>query len=74
MIGPNDRDPQDPSDLLDNGGSSSTPNEYGGSHEVIYDRDKGTHISWDTYPDGTYVPGSGHTRDDRADKTIWDWD
>ena len=54
-------EPREPADLLRDGGSNSDPNQYGGNHEVIYDRDHGSHISWDTYPDGTYVPGSGHT-------------
>ncbi|BCX15006.1 MAG: hypothetical protein KatS3mg088_689 [Patescibacteria group bacterium] len=67
-------DPKEPADLLKDGGSSSTPNEFGGTHEVIYDRERGQHISWDTYKDGTYVPGSGHTRDDNSGKTISRWD
>lgn len=73
MSGPGN-DPKEPADLLQDGGSSSTPNEYGGTHEVIYDRERGQHISWDTYKDGTYVPSSGHTRDDNSNKTISKWD
>jgi hypothetical protein len=71
--GPGDKDPREPADILKDGGSSSSPNEYGGSHEVIYDRERQEHISWDTYADGTYIPGSGHTTNDRTG-SISRWD
>lgn len=75
MSDPNGRpDPQDPSDLIPNGGDTNNPNEYGGNHETIYDRNRGQHISWDNDRNGDYVPDSGHTRDDRNHRTINDWD
>lgn len=65
---------RDPSDLLGDGGSSTRDNWDGTTHETVYDRERGTHISWDHDKDGGYVSGSGHTYDDRSGKSISDWD
>ena len=67
-------EPREPADILSDGGSSTTPNEYGGSHETIYDRERQEHISWETDPDGEYIPGSGHTTDDLTQEVDpWSW-
>ncbi|MBI2268300.1 MAG: hypothetical protein HYU80_02490 [Candidatus Blackburnbacteria bacterium] len=71
---PRDSGPAEPADLLSDGGSSSRDKGGGITHETIYDRERGTHISWDHDKDGDYISGSGHTRDDRAKSTISDWD
>jgi len=69
MSGP---DPNEPSDLLSDGGSSTS--EKGDvTHEVIYDRDRQEHISWDHDSDGNYVSGSGHTSDDKTGN-VRSWD
>ncbi len=71
---PRDSGPSEPADLLGDGGSSSRDNRDGTTHESIYDRDRGQHISGDNDKDGNYVDHSGHTRDDRTGETISDWD
>lgn len=71
---PKDSGPAEPADLMDRGVSSSRDNRDGTTHETVADKDRGSHISWDHDKDGNYVSGSGHTRDDRSDRTISDWD
>lgn len=66
-------EPKEPADLLRDGGSSSKPNSYGGNHETIYDKDRQSHISWDTDKKRDYVPGTGHTVNDKTGETkFWD--
>jgi hypothetical protein len=56
----------EPKDLLPSGVERSTPNPDGTTHQVIVDRDRQSHISWDTDKDGQYITGSGHETDDRG--------
>jgi hypothetical protein len=69
------RRPRKPSDLLPNGGDNDTSNHYGGNHETIYDKDHNSRISWDTDHNCEYIPGSGHTIDQKTGRvTRWDPD
>lgn len=58
MQGPYDRDT-----FGDRVGFSSHDNDRGGQHSTAYDREGGSHISWDTDRNGDYVSGSGHGTD-----------
>lgn len=71
MSGP---DPKEPSDLLSDGGSSTSDKGGGVTHEVVYDRDRQEHISWDHDKNGDYIQGSGHTSNDTGHEKPSFWD
>lgn len=66
--------PKNPSDLLKNGGTNHSQNEYGGNHYTVYDRDGNRRMSWDTDRNGEYVHGSGHDKSDQSRDSINRWD
>lgn len=53
-------------------GFSERPNEEGGFHRTLYDRNSDNHISWDTNRDGDYRNGTGH--EDRDGRVVNQWD
>lgn len=68
-------DPEEPADLVEEGGSNTQARDDGTTHEVVSDADRGDrggHISWDVDAQGEYIEGTGHTTDHASDeKTDW---
>jgi hypothetical protein len=53
-------------------GFNERPNEDGGHHRTLFDRENDNHISWDTDADGDYRNGSGHEDTDGRNSGNWD--
>ena len=53
-------------------GFSERPNEDGGFHRTLYDRENNNHISWDTDRYGDYRDGTGHEDRDGYVRNRWD--
>lgn len=68
MSGPNDR-------IREEGpmgsGFSEHPNDDGGYHRTLYDKNSNDHISWDTDRDGNY---RDHGHEDRDGRPVNQWD
>lgn len=52
-------------------GFSEKPNDRGGYHRTLYDRNSNNHISWDTDEDDLYVDGTGHEDDGGSHYQDW---
>lgn len=53
-------------------GYNEHPNDDGGAHHTLYDRDRDNHISWDTGSNGDYRQGTGH--EDSGGRNVGNWD
>jgi len=66
-------DPRErPNDGPNGSGFNERPNDQGGYHRTLYDRNRDNHISWDTDRNGDYRDGTGH--EDQDGHVIRQWD
>lgn len=61
-----------PMDGPNGSGFNERPNDQGGYHRTLYDRNSNNHISWDTDSNGDYRYGSGHEDRDGHVRNQWD--
>lgn len=53
-------------------GFNERPNQEGGYHRTLYDRNSNNHISWDTDQNDDYIEGTGHEDRDNHVRNQWD--